>query len=156
MKTKKIDNVDLAILTAIYKDSRLSNKDLAEKLGIAPSTSLERVKRLHKEGILQNYFAEIDYKSLGVNLQAMVSIRLDKHTQEKVEQFKKNILEAKEVISIYHMGGENDFLIHIAVNDVEHLRDFIYLAFSSQSGVEHISTALIYEHQRSRVLPYQL
>ena len=153
---KKIDNVDLSILSAIYKDSRLSNKDLADQLGIAPSTSLERVKRLHKEGILKNHFAEVDYKSLGINLQAMASVRLEKHNQDKVNAFKVTILKYKEVISVFHMGGDNDFLVHIAVSDAEHLRDFVFEAFSSKANVEHVATALIYEHQRSKTLPYQL
>ncbi len=151
---KKIDNVDLALLSALYKDSRLSNKDLAEKMGIAPSTSLERVKRMHSEGILKNYYAEVNYRSLGVNLQAMAAIRLDKHTSEMVNSFCDDILSYREVISVFHMGGNNDFMIHLAITDAEHLRDFVYQAFSSKPEVEHVETALIYEHKRSEILPY--
>ncbi len=151
---KKIDAVDLKILKAMYRDSRLSNKDLAEKLDIAPSTSLERVRRLHQENILQNYNAEVDFKSLGINLQAMASVSLDSHTPDTINSFRDDTLKLREVISLFHMGGENDFLVHIAVSDVEHLRNLIYDAFTSRNEVRHVETALVYEHCRSDRLPY--
>jgi DNA-binding Lrp family transcriptional regulator len=151
---KKIDEVDLNILKVLYRDSRLSNKDLATKLDIAASTSLERVKRLHQEKILLNYTAEVDYKSLGTNLQAMASVSLDSHTPEIFNAFRNDTLKLREVISLFHMGGENDFQVHIAVSDVEHLRDFIYAAFTSRKEVKHVETALVYEHCRSDELPY--
>jgi len=151
---KKVDELDLKILKAMYRDSRLSNKDLANKLEIAPSTSLERVRRLHHEKILLNYNADVDFKSLGINLQAMASVSLDSHTPEIINSFRDDTLKHKEVISLFHMGGENDFLVHIAVSDVEHLRNFIYDAFTSRKEVKHVETALVYEHCRSDNLPY--
>jgi len=151
---KKIDAVDLNILKVMYRDSRLSNKDLATKLDIAPSTSLERVKRLHQENILLSYNAEVDFKSLGINLQAMASVSFDSHTPEIINGFRDDTLKLREVISLFHMGGENDFQVHIAVSDVEHLRNFIYDAFTSRKEVRHVETALVYEYCRSDQLPY--
>ncbi len=151
---KKIDQTDLAMLKVLYRDSRLSNKDLAEKMNIAPSTSLERVKRMHQENILRGFGAEVDFKSLGINLQAMAAISLDTHTPEIINTFRDETLRLREVISLFHMGGENDFLVHLAVSDAEHLRDLIYKAFASREEVRHVETALVYEHLRSETLPY--
>ncbi len=151
---KKIDQTDLAMLKVLYRDSRLSNKDLAEKMNIAPSTSLERVKRMHQESILKGFGAEVDFKSLGINLQAMAAISLDTHTPEIINTFRDETLQLREVISLFHMGGENDFLVHLAVSDAEHLRDLIYKAFASREEVRHVETALVYEHLRSETLPY--
>lgn len=151
---KKIDQTDLAMLKVLYRDSRLSNKDLAEKMNIAPSTSLERVKRMHQENILKGFGAEVDFKSLGINLQAMAAISLDTHTPEIINTFRDDTLKLREVISLFHMGGDNDFLVHLAVSDAEHLRDLIYSAFASREEVRHVETALVYEHLRSETLPY--
>jgi len=149
-----IDKVDLELLTVIYKDSRLSNKDLAESIGIAPSTSLERVRRMNNAGIIKGYFADVDYKALGINMQVMAAIRLEKHSQEMVNNFRDSILNTREVISVFHMGGENDFIVHLAVADAEHLRDFVFEAFTSRPEVNHVETAVIYEYRRSEILPY--
>ena len=151
---KKIDKIDLQILKLLYQDSRLSNKALAKKLDIAPSTSLERVKRLHKESILKKYNADVDFKSLGINLQAMAAVSLDSHTPEIINSFRDDTLKLREVISLFHMGGENDFMVHIAVSDVAHLRELIYSAFTSRKEVKHVETSLVYESCRSDKLPY--
>lgn len=151
---KKVDAIDLQMLKILYQDSSLSNKDLAEKVHIAPSTCLERVKRMNQEDILKGFNAEVDFKSLGINLQAMAAVSLNSHTPETINWFRDDTLQLKEVISLFHMGGEYDFLVHLAVSDAEHLRDVIYKAFTSRSEVTHVETALVYEHARSEKLPH--
>lgn len=150
---KKLDPIDLEILAELYGDSRITNKELAAKVKIAPSTCLERVKRLHVSGVIKSFCLELDLKAVGCNIEAMTAVRLGKQSSEIFEQFRASLLASAEVIRIYHMGGENDFLLHIAVKDTQHLRDFIFREITSRKEVVHIETALIYEQATSGSLP---
>lgn len=150
---KKLDSTDLDILAELYADSRVTNKDLAAKVKIAPSTCLERVKRLQTSGVIKAFALEIDYKAIGGNIEAMTSVRLGKHSSEIIQKFRQDLLQCPEVLRIFHMGGENDFLLHITVKDTEHLRDFVFRSITSREEVVHLETALIYEQLTSNILP---
>ena len=150
---KKLDPIDLDILAALYSDSSITNKELAAKVNIAPSTCLERVKKLQTAGVVKSFSLEIDFKTVGCNIEAMTAIRLGKQSSEIFQNFRQALLSCPEVIRIYHMGGENDFLLHIAVSNTQHLRDFIFREITSREEVVHIETALIYEQSNSHTLP---
>jgi DNA-binding Lrp family transcriptional regulator len=150
---RKLDAIDWEILSLLYRNSGMSNKELASRLGIAQSTTLERVRRLREDGVIEGQRIRVCLKRLGINMQAMAAIRLARHTPEVFTQFRDDVLRFKEVISLYHMGGENDFFIHLAVRDAEHLRDFIYKAFTSREEVAHVETAIVYEHREGPFLP---
>ena len=149
----RFDRIDDAILTALQNNARLSNKELAVKVGLAPSSCLERVRRLQQRGVLTGYRAVVDAKSLGVGLQAFVAVRLSQHSRDVVESFRAHLLDLKEVVSVYHTGGENDFLVHVAVRDADHLRDLALDAFTTRTEVARLNTALAYEQVQPGVLP---
>lgn len=148
-----LDRIDRAILDALLKNARLPNKVLAAKVGIAQSTCLERVRRLHQRGILVGFHAEVDKRSLGIGLEAMVAIRLARHSRELVDSFRRHALGLTEVVGCYHMAGANDFLLHVAVRDSEHLRDLALSSFTTRPEVDHIETALIFEHKAKAQVP---
>jgi len=150
---KKLDNIDLEILAELYADSRITNKDLSNKVEIAASTCLERVKRLQSSGVIKAFSLDIDYKSVGGNIEAMTSVRLSKHSSKTIQDFKRQLVKCPEVLRVFHMGGENDFLLHITVKDTEHLRDFVFRSITSREEVSHLETALIYEQLTSSTLP---
>ena len=153
MTSKKLDDTDLNILAELYADSRITNKELSKKVNIAPSTCLERVKKLTSSGVIKAFSLDIDYKSIGGNIEAMTSIRLGKHSAEVIENFRNALVACPEVLSVFYMGGENDFLLHITVKDTGHLRDFVFKSITSREEVVHLETALIYEHLISQNLP---
>lgn len=148
-----LDRIDFEILTALQEDGRLSNKELAARVDLAASTCLERVRKLHDEGVLVGYHAEVDPRALGIRLEAMIAVRLQKHSRDLVEEFRSYVLTLPEVLSIYHVGGEHDFLIHVAVSDAESLRDLALDRFTTRPEVDHMETSLIFEHARNWQLP---
>ncbi len=150
---KKIDDIDFKILSTLYENADVTNKELASQLGIAPSTCLERVRRLNSSGIIKNYNCDINYQAVGAHIEAMAAIRLKKQSEEIVQMIKEDMLARPEVVSLYHMGGENDFFVHIAVKDTLHLRQFIFSAFMAREEVVNVETALVFEHMRSGILP---
>ena len=150
---KKLDDIDLRILTILYKNADITNKELASQIGIAPSTCLERVKRMKSNGIIKGAFVEINFKSIGGNIEAIAAIRLQPYSEEIVNQLRNDLLKLPEIVSLYHMGGSYDYFIHMSVKDSEHLRQFVFNAITSRDAVTTVETSLIFEHSRSGVLP---
>ena len=150
---RDLDRTDAAIVRHLQNNARLSNKELAAAVGVAPSTCLERVRRLSAEGVLRGYHADVDPQAVGVGLQAMISIRLGQHSRPLVETFQAHALGLSEVVQVYHITGANDFLVHVAVRDAEHLRDLALTAFTERPEVVHIETALLFAHWRAPGLP---
>lgn len=148
-----LDRIDYALLQLLRKNARLPNKDLAEKVGIAPSTALERVRKMREDKVLLGYHAEIAPEALGIVLQAMISVRLAKHSRTLVDGFHRHLLSLPEVLACYHVAGADDFLVHVGVQGSEHLRNFTLSAFTEREEVAHIETRLIFEFQRNVDLP---
>lgn len=148
-----LDQQDLMILATLKRDARISNKDLAAAVGLAPSTCLERVRRLVEIGAIHGYHADVDLAILGFGLQAMIAVRLQRHSRKIVASFHEYVLGLTEVRAVYHVAGADDFLVHVAVRDADHLRDLALDAFTTRSEVAHIETRLIFEHVPIRRLP---
>jgi len=144
-----LDRIDHEILARLQHDARISNKDLAAKVGLAPSSCLARVKRLELSGALVGYHADVDARVYGVTLEAQVAVRLEKHARPAIAAFEKHISTQPEVRGWYHLAGANDYLVHVAVRDADHLRTFVLAAFASRAEVAHFETALIFSHQRN-------
>jgi len=147
------DRTDFALLRLLRKNARLPNKTLAERCGIAPSTALERIRRLHESRTILGYHAEIAPAAVGIGLQAMVSVRLARHSRDLVDSFHRHLLALDEVLAFYHLAGADDFMVHVGVRDSDHLRDFALAAFTEREEVAHIETRLIFEFRRSPGLP---
>ena len=150
---KKLDDIDLRILTILYRDADITNKELAAQIGVAPSTCLERVKRMKNKKIINGAYIDINFKSLGGNIEAIAAIRLQPYSEEIVNSLRNDLLKLPEIVSLYHMGGSYDYFINMSVKDSEHLRQFVFNAITSREEVTTVETSLIFEHSRSGVLP---
>ena len=150
---KDMDRIDCAILDCLQNDGRMSNKELAAAVGLAPSSCLERVRKLQEKKIIQGYQARVDVRALGIGLQAFVSVRLATHSRKYVDDFREHIQQCPEVVAVYHVAGQDDFLVPVAVRDAAHLRNLTLDAFTTRAEVARLNTALIYEYLRSPTLP---
>lgn len=151
-----LDRIDFDIIDLLQKDARLSNKELAAAVGLAPSSCLTRVQRLRSCGVLRGARAEVDPAALGVGLQALIAVQLRQHSRTQVKAFWKHVLGLPEVLSVFHVAGAHDFQVHVAVRDAHHLRDLALDAFTTRPEVAHIQTSLIFEWARGQVLPNYL
>jgi DNA-binding Lrp family transcriptional regulator len=148
-----LDVTDRAILAFLQKDAGLSNKELARKIRLAPSSCLQRVRRLREAGALRGLHADVAPEALGIGLQAIVAVRLAHHLEKDVESFRSQLRSRPEVVNAYYVSGGVDFLVHVAVRDVAHLRRLGVEAFTSHRLVAHVETSLIFEHERAKGLP---
>src|SRR5690349_11337318 len=133
-----LDRTDFAILRNLRQNARLSNKELAAAVRLSESACLARVRRLVKAGVITGFHAAISPAAMGIGLQAMVSVRLSRHSRDYVARFRTHVVSLPEVLGLYHVSGTTDFLIHVAVQDSDHLRDFELVAFTTRPEVQHI------------------
>ena len=150
---RTLDRIDYEILALLRKNARISNKEVARKVGLAASTCLVRIRVLQTSGVISGFHAEIDPASLGVGIQAMIAVRLLRHFKPDVDAFRNHALSLPEVVQLYHVAGPIDFLIHVWARDSDHLRELAMTAFTSRKEVSHIETELIFEHIRSGEVP---
>ena len=150
---KTLDRIDYEIMTLLQNNARISNKEIARKVGLAASTCLVRIRVLQTAGVISGFHAEIDPVSLGVGIQAMIAVRLMRHFKPDVDAFRSHALGLPEVVQLYHVAGPIDFLVHVWARDSNHLRDLAMTAFTSREEVAHIETELIFEHIRSTEVP---
>lgn len=150
---RPLDRIDRLILTELKKDVRISNRALARVVGLAESTTSERLRRLERDGVVLGAHAEIDPRALGANLQAMVLIRLQQHTRRVVESFRDDMIELPGVVSVANVTGAYDFMIRVAVADTERLRALVLDRITSRREVAQVETTLIFQYLESHRLP---
>ena len=150
----RLDATDLALIRLLQRDARETNKDLAEAVGIAQSTCLERIRALRAQGVILGWHAEVDLEAIGRPLRAMISVRLRPKTTASVRAFQQEMLDAPEVLAVWTVTGADDFLVEVATQDVGHLRDFVLDHVTGRSEVVDARTSLVYDQVRVReILP---
>jgi DNA-binding Lrp family transcriptional regulator len=143
-----VDGVDRAMLELLAQDARITNQRLAERVGIAPSTALTRVRSLRQRGVIRGFHAEVDLAALGRPLQALIAVRLTVHAREQIEAFDEAVRHLPGVLMVFHITGVNDYLIWVAAADAQDLREFVVDHLTTHQAVSHAETSLIYEHHR--------
>jgi DNA-binding Lrp family transcriptional regulator len=148
----KITSTDVQLLRLLQKNARVSNKELARAAGIAESTCLERVRSLQHRGVIRGWHADVDLAAVGRPIRALISVRLQPKTTEAVNAFQVEILGAEETLSVATVAGNDDFIVEVAVSDVEHLRSFLLDHVTNQPNVTDTNTSLVFDYRRRPVV----
>jgi DNA-binding Lrp family transcriptional regulator len=143
-----LDAIDRAMLDILGDDARITNQHLAERVGIAPSTALARMRSLQARGVIQGFHTEVDLASLGRPLQAMIAVRLAVHAREQIDAFTRAVRALPGVLMVFHLTGVTDYLVWVAAADPQDLREFVVDHLATHPSVAHAETSLIYEHRR--------
>ena len=148
-----LDRTDAALIRALQEDGRRTIKELAALVSLSSSATHERVRRLFATGVLRGIHAEVEPTAIGVGLQAVIQVHLQRHSRDAVIAFRDHALAQPEVISVTHLTGAVDFLVQVAVRDTDHLRDLALAAFTTRDEVARLETSVVYEHVRTQVWP---
>ncbi len=140
-----LDQIDFDLVRLLRQNARLSNKELAVRVGLAESTTLTRVRRLEQRGVLRGYHADVAPSAVGIDLQALIAVRLTRHARDIVERFRQHCRTLPAVIAAYNIGGADDFLVHVGVRDADALRELILTSISTRPEVAHIETHLVFD-----------
>jgi DNA-binding Lrp family transcriptional regulator len=142
----------LALLGGLQNNARQTNRDLAEAVGVAPSTSLERVRSLRERGVIRGYHAEVDLQALGRSVQALVAVRIRPPSRQNIEAFREWVAQLPETVGVFVVSGGDDFLVHVAVPNTDGLYAFVIDRLTERPEVADVRTSVVYEHRRVRVL----
>ena len=152
-----LDNTDLRILDQLQRDGSLSNVELAKRVHLSPSPCLARVKALEASGVIDRYVALANAAALGLGLNVFISISLKEQSKAALAEFEQRIAEHDEVMECYLMTGDSDYLIRVAVADIEALEKFIQEQLSPIPGIEKIRSSFALKQVRYKTaLPLPL
>lgn len=150
-KLVAMDELDSAIVQELQRDARQTNRELARRLGIAPSTCLERVRLLRARDVIRGYHAEINPSALNREVEAFVSTRLRPLKREVIDSFKAALIKLPEVVAVYVVAGDEDFLVHVTAQDLDHLHAFLIDRLSQRREVVSFRSQIVYRSLQKQV-----
>jgi len=145
MPKTSLDGFDVKILRALQAEGRLTNVELAHRIGLSPSPCLRRLKRMEAEGIVFGYSARIDRERLGLGVTVFVEVGLERHREEEAERFKKVILKLPQVVSCHAISGEPDFLLEVVLADLNQYSEFVLKNLRKIPGIKDLRSSFALE-----------
>ena len=139
----KLDKTDIKILEILQNNGRITNAQLAAEIGISPPGMLDRVKRLETAGVIQKYVPMVNPTKVGKGIMATVLISLAVHQIPSLDRFTEEINRLDDVLECYHITGEDDFLLKIAVADIQAYENFVINKLTKIKGINKIKTSFI-------------
>lgn len=131
-----LDKTDLKILEMLQGNARLTIKEIAAQLNLSTTPIFDRMKRMEKEGVIDRYVALVNPSKIGKKLFVFIHISLKEHGKVAVDTFVEQIVVFPEVIECYHVAGDSDFILKVALDDIEAYNQF---ALEQLSSVENIA-----------------
>ncbi len=147
-----MDAIDHALVHELQADASITNRELAARVGVSPSTALERVRALHRRGVLIGYHAEASLRALGRGVQALVSVRIRPPTRPRIDAFLDYADGLSEVLDAYLVSGHEDVILHVAVADTDALYSLIIDHLTARSEVIDVRSSIVYAHRRQHVV----
>lgn len=148
MIDQSLDALDMRILRELQRDGSLTNVELARRVSLSPSPCLARVKALEAAGVIDRYVAIANAQKLGLGLNVFISISLKEQSKAALAEFESRVSEHDEVMECYLMTGDSDYLIRVALADIQALERFILEKLSPIPGVEKIRTSFTLKQVR--------
>lgn len=137
-----MDKLDHCILARLARDARLTNAELARELKVAPSTMLERIRRLEERGVLLGYQAKIEPAALGLGVSGYIAVTLARHDEACITHFEQGVQSLNWVRSCHHLTGRFDYLLRVVARDLTHLGELIKSGLASIEGIGQVETFL--------------
>jgi len=145
----RLDEVDRAILTKLQDDGRMTNAALAEACGLTPTPMLQRIKKLEAAGVIRRFMAVVDPAKVGRPIVAFVHVTLKNHTLSNHQRFITLAEGLPEVLECHHLAGEEDFLLKVAMRDIQELESIILHPITGSGLVGRIKTTLVFSSAKT-------
>ena len=140
----QLDRYDRQILELLQQDGRISNQDLANRIGLSPSPCLRRVRTLEEAGLITGYRAMLDAKKLGLSLMALIGISMDQHTPERFANLEASIAEIPEILEcLLITGQQSDYQLKVVVRDMDAYQDLLLNKITRIQGVTGVHTSFV-------------
>jgi len=138
-----MDAQDKALLALLQKDSKRTNKELANQLSLSTTAVFERIKRLERKGIITKYVALVDRKQVNRGFMVLCHVRLIQHTKENVLKFEREVQKLEEVSECFHTGGDYDYMLKISVEDMDAYRQFMIGKLTAIKNIGSTQSAFV-------------
>lgn len=139
----RLDATDIQILQLIQKDAKLTNKEIAAKVGMTITPVYERIKRLEDIGVIAAYRADLNRHSIGYEMIAFCNISLKEHNKAFLDQFEEEVLKLDEVIECYHIAGLFDYLLKVALKDMMAYHNFIIGKLATIDNIGNVQSMFV-------------
>jgi len=148
---------DIRILKALQSEGRLTNQELAERVGMSTSPCWRRVKRLEEAGVIRGYQALVDRRAVGLGVLAFVRVQIDTHSHDEAQRFEREVGELEAVIACYSVAGEADFLLQVVAAGLDNYAEFAMTVIRRLPGIKEMHTMFVLKDiKASTILPVQL
>ena len=139
-----LDAHDRRILSELQRHGRISNQDLADRIGLSPSPCLRRVRALHDVGIITGYRALLDANALGLTLMALIHIAMDRHTPERFENFEQRVSALPQILECLLITGQDaDYQLKVVVHDMQAYQDLLLNHITRIKGVSGVHSSFV-------------
>lgn len=138
-----LDELDKKILQLLQRNARITNKELAAKLGLTITPVFERVRKLERRGYIKNYVAILDHEKVNHGLIVFIHVRLQVHNHENIQHLVEEVNTLEEVMECYHVTGETDYLLKVMVKDMKTYEDFVVGKLTRIPGIANMNSALV-------------
>jgi DNA-binding Lrp family transcriptional regulator len=152
MSFQSLSRAELEIVAQLQSNGRTTKRALAERVGLAPSTTLDKVRDLEARGVITGYHAEVALDAMGRSMQAFVAIRISPKTQAIVDSLIERLWQLPETLGVFIVSGDDDVLVHLGVEDTQSLRRLVLDNIANAEGVVDETTSLIFEYRRKHVV----
>jgi len=140
----ELNRYDRRILEELQRDGRISNQDLAERIGLSPSPCLRRVRALEESGLITGYRAMLDASKLGLSLMALIHISMDRHTPERFANFEVRIAELPQVMECLLVTGQDaDYQLKVVVQDMDAFQSLLLEKITRIEGVSGVHSSFV-------------
>ena len=146
---KTLDRVDRRILDTLQADARISNQELAKRVGLSPAPCWRRLRRLEEEGFISGYATLLEASTIGLPILAYALVTLDNHHADTVRQFDRLIQDRPEVLECHSMSGPNDYLLRIVAASMEAYEHFLSTQVLQLAAVRSVNTSFVLRTKKS-------
>ncbi|PRI09993.1 Lrp/AsnC family transcriptional regulator [Leucobacter massiliensis] len=146
-----LDDVDRKIVEELQANGRITNAELAERVGVAASTCIARVRSLVSRRIITGFTATVDPRAMGLGLEVLVSVTVRSGARQRITELSEELRGLPEVLQLFFLGGVEDFIIHLAVRDSDHVRDFVVEHLSAHPAVSSTRTSIVFSHHQNPI-----
>lgn len=144
-----LDEKDKKLCYLLQEDAKKTHKQLAHELHLSVTAVFERIKKLEKNNIIQKVVALIDRKKVEKNFLVLCQVKLIQHKKEYIQQFETEIKQFPEILECFHVSGESDYILKIALRDIEGYRDFMVSKLTSMKHIASTQSSFVIEEVKN-------
>jgi Lrp/AsnC family leucine-responsive transcriptional regulator len=154
MGTQKFDSIDRKILGILQENGKITNSQLSLDVGLSPAPTLERVKKLEKNGVIESYHAKLNKQEVGLGVSTFVHVALISHRKGIVDSFVDQITRIPEVVECHHITGQGDFILKVVARDITAYQKLLVEVINEIPEIDNTqSTVILSTFKDSRVMP---